>query len=82
MIWRENHRGVQVPFWTGIEFDEATWDGSDIFRGADESSDFILTTLKAYKALIDAKIRNVELSPISETLIRAEGLGVRPQADD
>ena len=56
---RQNRSGVAYTVWTGLFFDPATWDGSDVFSPAD--SGLIFMTQRACDAIRRAKLRNVRL---------------------
>ena len=48
----------------GLYFDEASWDGSDVFTA--EGSTFVFVTEKVKRALEKAKITGLEFTPLSE----------------
>jgi len=56
---RKNKGGVPYTVWTGLFFDPATWDGSDVFCPAD--SGLIFMTRRAVTAVKEAKLKNVRL---------------------
>lgn len=56
---RKNKSGVQYTVWSGLFFDPATWDGSDVFCPAD--SGLIFMTRRAVTAIEEAKLENVRL---------------------
>lgn len=49
---------------TGLYFDEATWDGSDVF--APQGTTFVFVTDKVRRAMDSAKISNVTFTPLNE----------------
>ena len=79
VIREENHRGVQVPFRKGLEFDRSSWDGSDLFRGRDGATDFIVSTSKV-RRLFELSKANASFQPTEDFMIRASEIKVRVPA--
>lgn len=53
------------PWWRGLYFDPATWDGSDFFMPAGNVG-WVFVTEAVKRALEKAKVRNVEFIALSE----------------
>jgi hypothetical protein len=57
--------GGQFPVWTGLYFEEATWDGSDFFMPAGHNG-HMFATKRAVEAFQRANATGVTFTPLSE----------------
>jgi hypothetical protein len=73
IVYQENERGC-FPYYQGIGFDIATWDGSDLFMASDLKTTFMLATGKVERALKSIKAKCVAFKPIADVRIPASEL--------
>lgn len=60
---RIGRSGQPYRVWTGLYFDEASWDGSDVFLASDAT--FVFVTERVVRALKEAEVTNVVFERMS-----------------
>jgi hypothetical protein len=76
----ENRKHGSFPYYKGLYFDVASWDGSDLFAASDMGTAWVLATEKTKVAFERSGAQNIEFTPISDVRLPAVGEPAFPAA--
>jgi hypothetical protein len=78
LVYRTKENGVRMPYFVGLRFDVNTWDGSDLFMGADRRTGWIVASERIERLFKRLKVTNCKFTQVENVELLAQKSDIEP----